>query len=180
MDGLFTVFGLGTAFGVFCSWVYDVIRKRNLPVDRGASFSAFHGDNVLPAAEPISGGAVVVPADGPMHFAPLVAETNTPTFESSSEPAHSLPVDFGLAEVEFKPDEQGGQADFVAAGGAPAVAAPRVVLLVNDTLVREVQESELDALMAEYSIMAGSKEAALFQSGTPVLIGKDYVQLTQV
>lgn len=192
MDGLFTVFGLGIAVGVFFSWVYDVIRKRNTPVDRGASFSAFHGADVLPAAEPVSGRSVqgAEAEEETLHFAPLepvvepaqqvVVMDPTPVFESSMEPAHSLPVDFGVAEVEFKADEQGGPADFTAPSAPVAGVAPRVVLLVNDTLVREVQESDLAALMAEYGIMEGSEEAMSFQSGNPVLIGKNNVQLTQV
>lgn len=57
MDGLYTVFGLGTAFGVFCSWLYDVVRRRNLPASRGASFEAFHAtaEQGAPVLAPVRG-----------------------------------------------------------------------------------------------------------------------------
>lgn len=304
MDGLFTVFGLGTAFGVFCSWIYDVIRKRNQPVNRGASFEAFHGSEILPAPEPVASARVAEPSMdrevGPAFEAPkppsappavsgyvpevkmaskapdildaersepfqplapiVAASPATPSFASTSanvafEPAFSngpehgfsasdVPADtliaadasddnkatdtptprqeaefmvaepvaeksepvevFSAPEVTFEaapdkatePDfnfavervdfdvQQVDFSDTVPFEATnlelPRPSAPRVVLLVNDTLVREVQENDMADLMREFGIMAGSEQAQLFQAGDVVTIGRTSVQLTQV
>ncbi len=88
MDGLYTVFGLGTAFGVFCSWLYDVIRRRNLPASRGASFEAFHAtaEQGSPVLAPVRGiDPVLDPAESPV--APVDIPVLTPPQELAPAPA---------------------------------------------------------------------------------------------
>lgn len=308
MDGLFTVFGLGTAFGVFMSWMYDVIRKRNQPVSRGASFEAFHGNDVMPAPEPsvsaagrpsepmlhpeldiapmakpveqpiaapfglseakaparidplpalsslaplpkpapviqprpvaapvsvapaapvapvVSAPVVPVKPAAPVVNAPVVTvapmkETvvleKPPVAKVDVDAAAKPAVEDKAAPVVAKPSETKApvaaedvvftQADVGSADGLdlnfdasdvsfadtvsfeptdfelPPVAprAPRVVLLVNNTVVRDVQENDLLGLMLEFGILADSEEAGLFQRGDAVTVGRTTVQLVQ-
>lgn len=93
MDGLYTVFGLGTAFGVFCSWLYDVVRRRNLPVSRGASFEAFHAtaEQGAPVLAPVRGiDPVLDPAESPV--ASVDIPVLTPTQSVASNPASTASV----------------------------------------------------------------------------------------
>ncbi len=93
MDGLYTVFGLGTAFGVFCSWLYDVVRRRNLPASRGASFEAFHAtaEQGAPVLAPVRGiDPVLDPAESPV--APVDIPVLTPTVPLASSSVPTAPV----------------------------------------------------------------------------------------
>ena len=298
MDGLFTVFGLGTAFGVFMSWMYDVIRKRNLPVSRGASFEAFHGNDVMPAPEPIAASArpsepvlhpeldiapTAKPVDPPIAAPFVLSEAKTPAparidplpplaslasvpkpapviqprpvapvapavlapvpsikpaapvvnapivtlapmketvlldkpvvakvdapaksaVEDKATPvvakpseikapaaaedvvftqadvgsADELDLNFDVSNVSFADTVSFEPTDFELPPVAPR--APRVVLLVNNTVVRDVQENDLLGLMLEFGILADSDEAGLFQRGDAVTVGRNSVQLVQ-
>ena len=162
MDGLFTVFGLGTAFGVFCSWLYDVIRKRNLPVSRVASFEAFHGSNVMPAPEPVM-NARKEPTDANDSISTQTSSYKSESYYNDENVNFADTVSFEPSGVEL-PIKLG---------------APRVVLLVNDAVVRDVQENDLLSLMTEFNILAGSEQAQSFQGGTAVTIGNTKIQLAQ-
>lgn len=260
MDGLFTVFGLGTAFGVFCSWMYDVIRKRNLPVSRGASFEAFHGSDVMPAPEPLvsqrSSEPVFHVEQTPARIEPLpsfspAAAVNTPVVRDvlvGAEPSTAMvgptkdmaikekvasttvdlkdPLGFNTTQAldiaalnieglnsnapaqvptEVVFTQADASDDTIVNFDAPRVSFedtvsfyyanidlptkprapripgfPRVVLLVNNAVVRDVQENDLPGLMTEFGILADSEQAQLFQGGDPVTIGRTSVQLAQV
>ena len=217
MDGLFTVFGLGTAFGVFCSWMYDVIRKRNQPVARGDSFEAFHGDDVMPAPEPVivarsvepilrsefnttaqatEGTGSVVKASEFM--APIAikdaeakdvrsdnSEKALPNEDKHTEQPSKTDVTFDVSDVPFSdtlsfdtltPELPSEEAAWV----PHTLSTPRVVLLLNTNVVREVQENDFPALMREFGILFDSEQATIFQNGGAVVVGHDTIQLSQV
>lgn len=250
MNGLFTVFGLGIACGIFLSWLYDVVRKRNQPVSRGASFEAFHGDNVMPAPEPVS---LARPSEPVLHTGrepakrvvaldPVLSEAKTPPLEPLNAPTSAtlvvapvvhapvvkilaprketvlldptvaenielldgvppntpvqltevveaqLPelavevvdVNFDVGHTDFQDTLSFEATDSVLPELPTEPHVPRVVLLVNNTLVREVQENDLPGLMSEFGIASDSEQATLFQGGNPVTIGRTSVQLAQV
>lgn len=180
MDGLFTVFGLGTAFGVFCSWMYDVIRKRNQPVARGDSFEAFHGKDVMPAPEPV----IMVRSLEPTLTSDFIGNETVTDDKRTKQPSE-MDVTFDVSNVSFSetmpfdtlvaelPNEE-------AAWVPNKPGTPRVVLLLNKNVVREVRENDFPALMREFGILIDSEQAKIFQNGGAVIVGPDTIQLSQV
>lgn len=199
MDGLFTVFGLGTAFGVFCSWMYDVIRKRNQPVARGDSFEAFHGKDVMPAPEPVimvrsleptltsdfSGNEKVTDdAGGVIKASNQMAPIATTDDKRTKQPSE-MDVTFDVSNVPFSEtlsfDTLDAELPNEEAAWVPnKLGTPRVVLLLNKNVVREVQENDFPALMREFGILIDSEQAKIFQNGGAVIVGPDTIQLSQV
>lgn len=217
MDGLFTVFGLGTAFGVFCSWMYDVIRKRNQPVARGDSFEAFHGKDVMPAPEPvimvrsleptltsdfISNAPFTEDAGNVIKSSAQMAPVATTDVEANrfrneddekdlfkddkrTKQPSEMDVTFDVSNVSFSEtmpfDTLVAELPNAEAAWVPnKPGTPRVVLLLNKNVVREVQENEFPALMREFGILIDSEQATIFQNGGAVTVGPDTIQLAQV
>ena len=91
--------------------------------------------------------------------------------------ADELDLNFDVSNVSFADTVSFEPTDFELPPVAPR--APRVVLLVNNTVVRDVQENDLLGLMLEFGILADSDEAGLFQRGDAVTVGRNSVQLVQ-
>lgn len=175
MDKLYTVFGLGTAFGIFCSWVYDVVIKRvqkaKEPVSRGRSFESFHS-----ASAPIVSTAPMGTSDK-MAFDTLPIAREEPSFQSGvPTPAWANTVQTPV-EPAIPTSPTLVNTPVPVAAITPVV--PRVILMINNVEDREIKESDLPNLMREFGIPANSEAGAVFQSGGPIQIGTNIICLTQ-
>lgn len=199
MDGLYTVFGLGTAFGFFCSWLYDVIRRRNLPAARGASFEAFHAtaEQGAPVLAPVRGidpildqseppvAPVDIPVLTPTEPTPVVSAQTSAAMPSApaaqTNPVVAKPVEDVQAEEVVAHTDFADTVSFdKVEDSQPVPAALRVGLVINGSLEREIKEADLPGLLQELGIDADSGQAEALQSGVPVQLGEINVQLVQI